>query len=146
MPKSFIQKSFGQTMLKATRLTGMGKLLDATRLIQRTLVNAAPQIWPQSKPSVHPNTSRGPAPAANDPKVEPRGFEAPPEVIILPAPTGPTAHTPTAPPEAASRRKASFTKHAFSFEGESYPYRLFVPSTPAPGTSDTTPIDRKSVV
>ena len=37
MPKSFLRKSFVQSMLKATRLTGKGSLMDATRLIQRTL-------------------------------------------------------------------------------------------------------------
>ncbi len=37
MPKSFTQKSFGQTMLNVTRLTGKGRLMDATRMIQRAL-------------------------------------------------------------------------------------------------------------
>ena len=41
MPKSFLRKSFVQSMLKATRLTGKGSLMDATRLIQRTLSSLA---------------------------------------------------------------------------------------------------------
>ena len=44
------QKSFRQSMLKATKLTGMGKLMDATRVIQRTLFGTTPQ--PTAKPAV----------------------------------------------------------------------------------------------
>ena len=39
MQKSLLQKVFVQTMLKATRLTGKGSLMDATRLIQRALAS-----------------------------------------------------------------------------------------------------------
>ena len=37
MPKSSSNYSFSQTLLKATRMTGVGKLMDATRLIQKAL-------------------------------------------------------------------------------------------------------------
>lgn len=104
-------------MLKATRLTGMGKLLDATRLIQRTLFGAAPQA---QQPTPQSATQRESAPAANDAHVD----KAPPAVIILPAP--PEHQTPLQ--AAPTGRKASFTQHAFTFEGESYPYRLYIPA------------------
>ncbi len=138
MPLSTPQKSFSQAMLKATKLTGMGKLLDATRLIQRALVSAAPQVWPQSKPNAP--TDIRPPPAANDAKVEPRDFDAPTSVIILPAPARHAEDAHTAAPKEAPRRKASFTQHAFAFEGETYPYRLFIPSAPALGASDAEPM------
>ena len=41
MSKSLLRKSFVQSMLKATRLTDKGSLMDATRLIQRTLTGLA---------------------------------------------------------------------------------------------------------
>lgn len=118
MSKSFMQKSFGQTMLKAARLTGVGKLVDATRLIQRALLGTAPH-------------ARGePVPAANDPHVE----APPPQVIILPPPVAPG----TAPP--TPRRNASFTKDQFIFDGDTYPYRLYVPSAPDTSASQPMPL------
>jgi poly(hydroxyalkanoate) depolymerase family esterase len=125
MSKSFIQKSFSQTMRNATRLTGMGKLLDATRLIQRALLGDAPQVRPQAR---HPA-----APAANDPQVA----DAPPPVIILPPPPRPADSSDT-PPKAS--RVASFTKHQFVFEGVSYPYRLYVPSATSANISQPMPL------
>ena len=122
MPSYRAQKSFSQAMFKATRLTGVGKLLDATRLIQRTLFGAEP-----SRTSPQPKR----APAANDPHVE----NTPPPVIILPAPSG---YHP--PPAAAPGRKASFTKHAFTFEGESYPYRLYIPAAAGDAVDQLMPL------
>jgi poly(hydroxyalkanoate) depolymerase family esterase len=114
MPTSFSQKSFGQAMLKATRLTGVGKLLDASRLIQRTLFGGSA---PGTTGNRHPA-----APTATQPAAE----ESPPAVIILPGPPKasglPQQHT-TEP-----GRQAEFTKHAFAFDGNSYPYRLYIPS------------------
>lgn len=140
MSKLFIQKSFRQSMLKATRLTGMGKLLDATRLIQRALVGAVPQAWPQARKDPGPEARREPAPAANDPKVERQGFDAPPKVIILPGPVQPAGDTQKETPREALRRKASFTKHTFAFEGDTYPYRLYIPSAPAASASTDKPM------
>ena len=123
MPKSFVQKSFSQalqrSMLRATRLTGMGKLLDATRLIQRALLSDAPQVKPQARHQAPP--------AANDPQVA----DELPQVIILPPP-------PSLAEGVNTPRKASFTQHQFAFEGVSYPYRLYIPS--APDTSDSQPM------
>ncbi len=52
MPKSFTQKAFGQSLLKATRLTGKGQLMDATRMIQRALASLNP--LPANQPVVAP--------------------------------------------------------------------------------------------
>jgi poly(hydroxyalkanoate) depolymerase family esterase len=123
MPKSILQNSISQTLLKATRLTGTGKLLDATRLIQRALVNAVRQSEPPFKNDPKPVLRRESAHAANDPQVA----DAPPRVIILPPPVQHDA----SPGQTRPPRKASFTKHQFVFEGETYPYRLYVPSAPA---------------
>ena len=126
MPSSSAQKSFSQTMFKATRLTGVGKLLDATRLIQRTLFGAEPS--PTSAPPK-------PAPAANNLQAD----KAPPPVIILPAPTG-HQPLPETPPEMAPGRKASFTKHTFAFEGDSYPYRLYIPAATGDAADQLMPL------
>jgi poly(hydroxyalkanoate) depolymerase family esterase len=142
------QKSFAQSMRKATRLTGMGKLIDATRLIQRALVSASPKSWPQAKTDTQPEARRSRAPAANNPTVhapvEPPALRELPQVIILPGPSQPVADSTTAPPrpgvQDVPRRKASFTKHAFAFDGESYPYRLYVPSAPAVTATDAEPM------
>jgi poly(hydroxyalkanoate) depolymerase family esterase len=76
---------------------------------------------PQTKPKARHETPREPAPAANDPSVN----DAPPPVIILPPPLK-LADNIDAPRKAS--RPASFTKHQFAFEGDSYPYRLYVPA------------------
>lgn len=112
MPLSTAQKSFSRAMLKATKLTGVGKLMDATRVIQHTLFGATPQ--PKAEKPAQP-------------------------VIILPAapeylrPTPPTSPAPSAPSATSAKpgRKASFTKHSYTFDGDSYPYRLYIPAATA---------------
>lgn len=152
MSKSFMQKLFGQNMLKATRLNGMGKLLNATRLIQRALGVAAPPARPQARPDTRtdtrPEARPQSAPAANDPQVnqlvDPQVVDAPPQVIILPAAPQPAGDSlteiPREAPREAPRREASFTKYAFVFEGATYPYRLYIPSAPASSASDARPM------
>ena len=108
--KLFSPKRFSQSMLKATRLTGMGKLLDATRLIQRTL-GAAPQAWPKADNALQP-------------------------VIILPGPAQPEDDAPQNVVQETARRKASFRKHTFTFEGATYPYRLYIPLAPASDSNE----------
>ena len=122
MPSSLAQKLFSRTMVKATQLTGMGKLLDATRLIQRTLFSAQPDATLDQRPA----TRRESNPAANDPQAD----KAQPSVIILPAPSR-NEPSPATPPGRQASRAASFTKHQFVFKGDTYPYRLFIPSAPA---------------
>ncbi len=150
MAKSFIQKSLDRSLLKATRLTGMGKLLDATRLIQRVLAVATPKTWPQAAAHTAANRTSNPekradenvdsehTPAANDPKVNWQTANAPPAVIILPNP----AHRA---PDAAENcvvpaRQASFTQHTFMYEGDSYPYRLYIPSACSTQARDAGPM------
>ena len=123
MSKFFMQKSFGQAMRKATRLTGVGKLMDATRLIQRALSSAEPQV------------RRSPESAANDPQAG-GVVDVPPQVIILSAPSQPGTNTVTPQPG----RKASFTKHQFVFDGKTYPYRLYIPAAPALDASGAKPM------
>ena len=123
MSKFFMQKSFGQAMRKATRLTGIGKLMDATRLIQRALSSAEPQV------------RRPPESAANDPQAA-GVADAPPQVIILPPPVRPDTTTVTPVPQ----RKGGFTKHQFAFDGKTYPYRLYIPAAPALDASDNKPM------
>jgi poly(hydroxyalkanoate) depolymerase family esterase len=138
MPSPQAQKSINQAMLKATKLTGVGKLLDATRLIQRTLFGAEPSrvsttISTTISTSIPTSTPARPtpAPAANDPRAD----IAPPAVIILPAADG---HQP--PAAAKPGRKASFGKHAFAFEGDNYPYRLYIPAATGDAVGDLMPL------
>ena len=131
MSKSFMKKSFAQTMLKASRL------------IRRSLLAVTPKAWPQIRTQARPEARREPVPAANDSKVNPSRKDAPPQVIIT-RPAQPAGDTPTEIPRKASpglpRREASFTKHRFVFEGDTYPYRLYIPSAPASGVSDSRPM------
>ena len=132
MPKSFMQKSFGQAMRNATRLIGTGKLLNATRLIQRALSGDTIQKRPQARPHASPHARGEPVPAFNDPQVE----SPPPQVIILPPPAQPGKNLDPDKTYPATRRSSSFTQHQFKFEGDTYPYRLYVPS--ATNASDNT--------
>ena len=91
MPLSLFQKSFVQDMLKAARLTGMGKLMGSAHSHQPTLFGT--QAPPPEK--------------------------AQPSVIILPAQPDPAL---------LPENNATFAKHNFTFEGNNYPYRLFIPA------------------
>ena len=124
MSKFFMQKSFGKAMRNATRLIGTGKLFDATRLIQRALSGDTPQVRPPVSPHVSPRARGEPASAANDPRVE----APPPQVIILPPPAQPGQNLDPDKISPAPKRSASFTQHQFKFEGDTYPYRLYVPA------------------
>jgi poly(hydroxyalkanoate) depolymerase family esterase len=123
MAKTYLQKSFTQTMRKAALLTGMGKLVDASRLIQRSLLGSVLQTQPQVQAETKAPAGREHTPAANDPQVA----EYPPQVIILPPPQRPVGDIATPAPT----RKASFTKHQFVFEADTYPYRLYTPPATA---------------
>ena len=122
--------TFTQTLLKATGLTRMGRLLDATRLIQRALGGAAlPAPTPAKPQAVRP------APP-NTPKVVP--IIALPVAKVMPADYPRSFPRPDrAPPPAAndddllaplpSPPHPNFSEQTFAFEGHNYPYRLFVP-------------------
>ena len=109
-------------MFKATKLAGVGKLLDATRLIQRALFGAGPSPIPTSTSAPTPAQAK---PDANNP----------PAVIILPAADG---FEPT--PAATPGREASFSKHAFAFEGDNYPYRLYIPAATGDAVDELMPL------
>ena len=140
MPKSSIQKSFNQSLLNATRLTGVGKLMQATRLIQRALMGSAPAARPQAnvQPDVQRNVQRRSSHAANDHQAN----DVPAQVIILPLSPSLKPSTPsqTVPETVLAPRKSSFTKHQFVFEGDAYPYRLYIPATPVTDTARLMPL------
>ena len=136
MSKFFMKKSFGQAMRNATRLIGTGKLFDATRLIQRALSGDTPQVRPPVSPHASPHARDVPAPAANDSQVE----APPPLVIILPPPAQPSQNLAPDKTSPALRRSASFTQHQFKFEGDTYPYRLYVPSAGSASDNQRMPL------
>ena len=99
-----------RSLLKATGLTQAGRLMDATRLIQRALGGS---VLPASQPQTAP-------------------------VIILPGPpTQPTQRAqptpiqqPAANDDQAGKPHPNFSEQSFRFENQTYPYRLFVPKAP----------------
>ena len=121
MPKSSSQSSFRQALLKATRMTGMGRLMDATRLIQKALlksVSAATAGHADADVPVHRTKQKAANDTVSDVEVKEPAHEVsrdagiPVEVFV---------------PRA---RKAAFTKKTFLFDGEHYPYRLYIPAMP----------------
>ena len=93
-------------VLKATQLTRLGRVLDATQLIRRTLGldrqgyrQAPPQTIPASNP-IGPH----------------------PEFALLEAPRLEAPPAPTMP-----ARPASFTECGFIFDNRRYAYRLYIP-------------------
>ncbi len=164
MPRSFLNKSFVQSMLKATRLTGTGSLMDATRLIQRTLAGlTASPAAPTASPT-RPNadiTDVVPKPARRSSALPASAVDASlpvkeplaPNFVLSPSPADappaqPTVRAPAAPAEAstataATHRPGVFTASTFVFKGQQYAYRLYVPasSTPANAVAITTQAD-----
>ena len=145
-------------MRKATRLTSMGLLMDATRMIQNALFDAtlgagmgsAPE--PATQPTAK-TTIKGVAkaavkafrPAANDAVQDIQAryetlFEAPSRGASnapFGAPADAPAKRPAFRPDAASPQTggpsgspASFTEGSFAYGGDAYPYRLYVPPLP----------------
>ena len=103
----------------------MGRLMDATRLLQRTLLNGLPDL------SAHPAPPQGASPVLRDlPEAVPNN-----NVIYLP-PAGPTEPSGPSASPVTPRRERSFSEHSFNFEGEKYPYRLYTPATPANVAAD----------
>ena len=130
-----MRTSFARSVLKATGLTRMGRLMDATRLIQRALSGA---VLPTAKPEAEPRTTTV-VPAAA------RVVVVPPAAKVLPTDNPPAAPAPLPaandddsssqpqqlhPAPAAAPAPAphpNFSEQSFAFEGQNYPYRLFVP-------------------
>ena len=103
------QKSFGRALLKATQMTGVGRLMDVTRRLQRALLKAVPSAVVHPQPAA-PVRRDMPKAAAND------------TVIYMPPPVD---VQPTAP--ARLPKEATFTEHLFGFEGKQFSYRLYTP-------------------
>ena len=119
-----------EMLSKATRLTRMGQLMEATELIQRALKKPVTAQPPQ-QPAANDPVLRLPVPPveAERPNTEPLVEESAdlfPETLVQPK-----VHQP-----------AQFTEGEFSFEGLQYPYRLFVPTRPlaSSGKSGTMPL------
>ena len=103
MQKLFLQKTFVQTMLKATRLTGKGSLMDATRLIQRALAGLGATPAGATAPDSPSGNDRHYSGAASrtgdvtDIQVKPaREEKAAPATPHTAAPAGPAANDPIA--------------------------------------------------
>ena len=169
MPKSLLRKSFVQSMLKATRLTSKGSLMDATRLIQRTLAGlascAAASSATSPSASTHPAARTGdvtdvqprPAQSSNASPARPLTAIRPndvqpalraattPNFVLCPAvqDAPPFAKTPPASlvttPTAPMYRPGAFTQGSFQFKSDQYAYRLYVPASPAPANTASTP-------
>ena len=161
MPKSLLRKSFVKSMLNATRLTGKGSLMDATRLIQRTLAGlaSAPPATPSASPTasparpnadvtdVVPKQARhsGALPASPADASLPVKEPLSPNFVLRP----PAAHASPAAPAAASsptaNRPGVFTASTFPFKGQQYAYRLYIPASPTvPGQASSQPLNTTS--
>ena len=111
------QKNFNRAMIKATCLAGMGRLVDATKLIQRSMTNLSQSMLHGAK--VVPSTD-----AANPSQVK---AESDSSAKL----TAKSTAEPVAEPLIKSTSSASgnFVEDQFEFEGQLYPYRLFVPAS-----------------
>ncbi len=129
MPSSFTAR-----LLRNPQLNRVGQLMEATRLIQRTLAGLtaragqAPAPAQESSPFASPGARRKVQDASQGlvidavlREVHPSGFDA--EADLTPAP-------PLAPsrPQASPSEPASFKADVFVSAGTSWPYRLYVPA------------------
>lgn len=122
-------------MLKATKMTGNGRLMDATHLIQRALLGTVqtPQRAAVVTPLAH---TLGPADASPWSPITEKHQAGPAKDIASTAPE--PAHfelvdepaSVSEPPQSPAAPAPSFTRHTFIFDGEQYPYRLYVPAAP----------------
>ena len=157
MRKLFAQKLFSQSMRRATRLTRVGALMDATQLIQKTLLGSLAPAKPLRRTANQPAASarrdaydpsvvdvqareikRLLNSPTNNPVISPSNSPEPQTETEAQtqahAPQGfvmPAPETPTNPEPGAAPPTASFSIATFSFGKEAYPYRLFIPARPA---------------
>ncbi len=164
MQKSFLQKTFVQTMLKATRLTGKGSLVDATRLIQRALagLGATAPAPPQRNDRYDsaPNGTSDVTDVQAKPTSQREAVPATP--LKSSAPTALAANDPMARPDDAqpSPEAQNTSRHALpeaAFEEPIYPNFVLSPSPeqspadqpsafipPAPAIQPAAPVHRPS--
>lgn len=119
-------KTLSQLFLKASRAVGAGSLMDATRLIQRTLLN--PIASPDFSPFLRPAPARARRPAPKPAKPDAATFTDVEDIMVVDEP-----RTETEAPVTPRPRKAAFNERVFVFNGERYPYRLYIPAPPAGG-------------
>ncbi|MES2913469.1 MAG: PHB depolymerase family esterase [Pseudomonadota bacterium] len=119
-------KTLSQLFLKASRAAGVSSLMDATRLIQRTLLN--PVSGPDFSPLFRPVPVRARRPSSRPAKPSPAIVEDVEDVMVIDEPV-----TETQAPVTPRPRKAAFAERVFVFSGERYPYRLYIPALPAGG-------------
>ncbi len=119
-------KTLSQLFLKASRAAGVSSLMDATRLIQRTLLN--PVSGPDFSPLFRPVPVRARRPSSRPAKPSPAIVEDVEDVMVIDEPV-----TETQAPVTPRPRKAAFAERVFTFSGERYPYRLYIPALPAGG-------------
>lgn len=138
MRKLFLQKMFTQAMRKATRLTGKGNLMDATRLIQRALASAsaAAPTTPSTPRAVPPQ----PSPPGNT--WSPKGFSDltgdVSDVEVKPA--RPAANDRTARPANAPGQDApDAAKREDAFQQPSPSVEPFTWTSTAPAAKPATP-------
>lgn len=144
MPKSFLQKTFFQTLLKATRLTGQGSLMDATRAIQRALAGLGAET---------PSTTARRSPAPDSPLVTPLSNRRPDNGPVSPTndvtaarpavldePLVHKAPTSAAKVMAPATRPGAFSASTLQFKGEPYVYWLYVPASTAPSNHAPEPL------
>ena len=147
MQKSFLQKSFVQTMLKATRLTGKGSLMDATRLIQRVLagLGAAAPARPAAPASPLTNDRHYSSPASRagdvtDVEVKPASLgDALPATPFTAAPTGPAANDPAASPDDAQSHFRAPTALREAMPDAAFKEPLFPTFVPSPSPEHSPP-------
>ena len=109
-----MSKNFTQSLLRATRMTSMGRLMGATRLIQKALLKAsvgAKPLPPSGRPSAFKGTLIG------TPNRAKATIAAEITETIAPRQTGTKARS----------ARDSFEAGQFKFEGKLYPYRLYLP-------------------
>ena len=119
--------SFTRSLLKATGLTRMGRLMDATRMIQRALSGS---VLPAAKPESECRTT-------TVVPFKPMIPDFPPATEVLPVGAPPASRAPlpaandddlsSQPQHPQPAPHPNFSEQSFAFEGRNYPYRLFVP-------------------
>ena len=141
MKKSYSKPSFWQSLLKATRMTGLGRPLEATRRMQKsflkTVVGQGTGGAPAPVSADATGWATGQAGAAVPVYLMPRTSVNDTVIDVRPSEPG---HQPShqsrsdegAPAEAPEpiARQAAFTEKTFLFDHERYPYRLYVPAAP----------------
>jgi poly(hydroxyalkanoate) depolymerase family esterase len=139
--RKFVPKTFNQSLFKAGRLTSVGRLMDATRLIQRALARVA--ATPAAHPPAHApartpakaHASPVPAPAADVTDVVAKVVAKTVEKVAEK-----TGAAEAAPAAEVVVRPASFTAGVYTSGGTPHPYHLYIPAAPAVASRTPMPL------